>query len=159
MSILLSEEINGVACKLARRGVSNAFDCDKVIPCSYCGKPWIMQAQCIFGSKSRLVCMELACIKRVQREMRLSEWSETFIRGIYAPPEAMEKKHKKQERNKIGYKIRYQVLLRDGRKCKVCGSEENPVIDHIVPVCQGGRSDLSNLQVLCFMCNSGKGGS
>ena len=32
-------------------------------------------------------------------------------------------------------------------------------IDHIVPIAQGGTSDTSNLQCLCWRCNAKKGSS
>ncbi len=54
--------------------------------------------------------------------------------------------------------IRYQVLKRD-RRCQLCGGgpEASPLqVDHIVPRSQGGSNDISNLQVLCALCNRGK---
>ena len=32
------------------------------------------------------------------------------------------------------------------------------VVDHVIPVCQGGTNDIENLITSCFSCNSGKGG-
>ena len=56
-------------------------------------------------------------------------------------------------------KIRRQVIARDGNKCSYCGCETDKIaIDHIVPLYQGGTSDLSNLTVACTPCNSSKGG-
>jgi 5-methylcytosine-specific restriction endonuclease McrA len=43
-------------------------------------------------------------------------------------------------------------------KCNFCGSENNPSIDHIIPISKGGKETLDNLQVLCISCNSKKGG-
>lgn len=54
--------------------------------------------------------------------------------------------------------IRYQVLKRD-RRCVLCGAgpETGPLqVDHIIPRSQGGSNELSNLQVLCALCNRGK---
>lgn len=54
--------------------------------------------------------------------------------------------------------VRYQVLKRD-RRCQLCGAgpELGPLqIDHIVPRSQGGPNDMTNLQVLCALCNRGK---
>lgn len=42
-------------------------------------------------------------------------------------------------------------------KCCVCGSKNSPQIDHIVPISRGGKTELSNLQVLCKFCNTSKG--
>lgn len=52
------------------------------------------------------------------------------------------------------------VLNRDRRTCQLCGRKAPEVvleIDHIIPVSKGGTNDPSNLQVLCFDCNRGKG--
>jgi 5-methylcytosine-specific restriction protein A len=40
--------------------------------------------------------------------------------------------------------------------CSNCRSTEDLTADHIVPKSKGGRNVLSNVQVLCRSCNSGK---
>ena len=52
---------------------------------------------------------------------------------------------------------RARILERDGYKCQQCGSEDQPCIDHIIPVSRGGDSSDDNLQVLCLPCNTKKG--
>jgi 5-methylcytosine-specific restriction endonuclease McrA len=50
-----------------------------------------------------------------------------------------------------------RVFNRDGRTCRYCGSDEEPLhIDHIIPRKRGGTHDLDNLQVLCKACNLAK---
>jgi len=47
-----------------------------------------------------------------------------------------------------------RVFQRDGRTCRYCGSDEEPLhIDHIISRKRGGTHDLDNLQVLCKSCN------
>lgn len=56
--------------------------------------------------------------------------------------------------------VRQKVIQRDGMICRLCGGaiESGDVhIDHIVPVANGGRSELSNLQVAHSKCNIKKG--
>jgi hypothetical protein len=48
------------------------------------------------------------------------------------------------------------VFSRDGGKCQCCGSYDNLEYDHIVPYSCGGRSDVSNIQLLCRSCNRSK---
>jgi len=66
----------------------------------------------------------------------------------------------KRERKYLSDKMRYDVLKRDGFKCKKCGvtSEDGAKlhVDHIVPVSRGGITTISNLQTLCDRCNLGK---
>jgi 5-methylcytosine-specific restriction endonuclease McrA len=57
--------------------------------------------------------------------------------------------------NSRRYSVHKQrVFARDGRVCRYCGSDEEPLhIDHIIPRKAGGTHDLDNLQVLCKSCN------
>lgn len=66
------------------------------------------------------------------------------------------------ERAKMTAGLRYDILSRDGHRCKICGANANIHgvtlhVDHIVPVAKGGRTIKSNLQTLCRDCNLGKG--
>lgn len=45
--------------------------------------------------------------------------------------------------------LREEVIKRDGRKCRVCGSTEHLQVDHIRPVSKGGQTVRSNLWTLC----------
>lgn len=60
----------------------------------------------------------------------------------------------------INWRLRALVLMRDGGRCQLCGTEAKDgaklQIDHIVPWANGGDTKLANLQVLCEVCNIGK---
>lgn len=64
------------------------------------------------------------------------------------------------ERSKMSERLRYDVLKRDHYKCQICGSTAKDgaklQVDHIIPVSKGGKTEMSNLQVLCSRCNIGK---
>ncbi len=51
------------------------------------------------------------------------------------------------------------LVLRDGKQCqgKDCKAKRNLLIDHRKPIVLGGFTEMSNLQLLCFSCNSKKG--
>ena len=52
-----------------------------------------------------------------------------------------------------------RVLKRDHYTCQYEGCQRRAdTIDHIVPICQGGRSTWQNLVACCLECNQGKGG-
>lgn len=54
--------------------------------------------------------------------------------------------------------LRSIVFIRDGFRCRYCGSTEQPLhCDHVVPVSRGGTNDLSNLACACAFCNLSKG--
>lgn len=46
-------------------------------------------------------------------------------------------------------------LAREQPFCAYCGKPSEH-LDHIVPICQGGTNDKSNLQMLCGRCNCKK---
>lgn len=55
--------------------------------------------------------------------------------------------------------LRKMVINRDKSICQICKKLCSPneiEIDHIKPVSKGGKTALSNLQVLCFQCNRHK---
>lgn len=56
--------------------------------------------------------------------------------------------------------LRYEAFLRYGRECLVCGSTKKPLhVDHIKPRYKYPELelDINNLQILCALCNIGKG--
>ncbi|MCK5127959.1 MAG: HNH endonuclease [candidate division Zixibacteria bacterium] len=64
------------------------------------------------------------------------------------------------ERRKMSNALRYEILKRDGFKCKLCGAtreDDKLNIDHIKPISKGGKTIKENLRTLCQRCNSGKG--
>jgi Homing endonuclease associated repeat/HNH endonuclease len=59
----------------------------------------------------------------------------------------------------ITERLKVQVLMKDGNKCRLCGitvTGENIHFDHIKPWSKGGETVLENLQVLCAEHNIAK---
>ena len=57
-------------------------------------------------------------------------------------------------------RLKVQVLMRDGNKCRLCGitvTGNDIHFDHIFPWSKGGETTLENLQVLCKPHNLAKG--
>jgi ATP adenylyltransferase len=53
----------------------------------------------------------------------------------------------------------YQVLAESGGRCALCGAtkkERRLEVDHIKPRSKGGKTEYSNLQALCYICNRAK---
>ncbi len=56
--------------------------------------------------------------------------------------------------------VKFKVMRRDKGVCQVCGknvSDEEMSFDHIIPWSKGGRSDESNIRLLCRECNQRRG--
>lgn len=67
---------------------------------------------------------------------------------------------KKMERLKMSDSLRYDVMMRDGFKCIICGATAADGVklhvDHIIPISKGGLTEIDNLRTLCDRCNLGK---
>ncbi len=60
----------------------------------------------------------------------------------------------------IGKRLRFEILKRDGFRCRYCGKEASEStkleVDHVVPRSKGGSDDPTNLGAACYDCNRGK---
>ena len=106
-----------------------------------------------------------ACLKFIEYKTGNDILSDDFVL-----PDKSEKKilvdnsveYKKENSRSVALSVRLDVLNRDKFRCVFCGkSPATDVgtilhIDHIIPFSKGGKSDLTNLQTLCFECNLGK---
>ena len=57
-------------------------------------------------------------------------------------------------------RLKVQVLMRDGNRCRLCGitvTGDNIHFDHILAWSKGGETTLENIQVLCETHNLAKG--
>ena len=71
------------------------------------------------------------------------------------PPQIKRRERATLQRHHRGW---VQQLAADfGERCANCGSNENLVLDHVIPVAKGGLSQFDNLQLLCAECNRIKG--
>lgn len=97
---------------------------------------------------------------RVVRMLRQEGWPIEMRGDGYVRLASLTKQEPRGERKPISRKLRYEILQRDGFRCKACGKgpadNVKLTIDHVIPVDWGGPTEESNLQVLCEECNSGK---
>lgn len=59
----------------------------------------------------------------------------------------------------VSTRTRFEILKRDGFKCRYCGAQGFATVlhvDHVVPVAGGGTDDFDNLVTACADCNLGK---
>lgn len=63
------------------------------------------------------------------------------------------------KRKALSKRLRFRIFARDGFKCRYCGvssAQAVLVIDHVIPVAEGGIDDEANLITACEPCNQGK---
>lgn len=78
-------------------------------------------------------------------------------------PTPKQKESKRRFRREISDRQRFRILVRDGFRCKACGT--SPIsspgtelhVDHVIPWSKGGETIDQNLQTKCSRCNLGKG--
>lgn len=78
----------------------------------------------------------------------LRKWGDSPCKGVQVPPHAPPVTS--------WVIVREQTFDRDGRRCVWCGSSSNLECDHILPVKDGGTSDLDNLRTLCAKCHQNR---
>lgn len=64
------------------------------------------------------------------------------------------------ERIQISKRLRFRVFDRDNFTCRYCGKSPPSVklvVDHVIPIAEGGTNDDDNLIASCEECNQGKG--
>ena len=92
------------------------------------------------GQRRRLI--EL-CNLRLEEFIDRDPWIRTF---------------RELDARSISGSVRYDVLARSRGVCAACGSKPpgGLHVDHIMPRSLGGKTELDNLQTLCYRCNQGK---
>jgi 5-methylcytosine-specific restriction endonuclease McrA len=89
-----------------------------------------------------------------QRQIRMS----SIFNRINAKSESQQSIE--YQRSLMTSSKRYDIMRRDGFKCKLCGRTATDgaqlEVDHILAVSRGGKSIDSNLRTLCRECNQGK---
>ena len=66
--------------------------------------------------------------------------------------------HIERERSRMTPSLRGKIIERDDGVCSLCRTHtDEPHVDHIIALANGGRTEESNLQVLCRRHNLAKG--
>ena len=70
-------------------------------------------------------------------------------------------KRRKKRRGVNNLRLRFEILVRDGFRCRYCGRSPNDgivlCVDHILSRKDGGTDESHNLITACVDCNVGKG--
>jgi hypothetical protein len=71
------------------------------------------------------------------------------------------REHRKNSGLSVGFDSKQfvpQLRKRDGVQCVYCEEAPGTVVEHMVPISDGGTDDLNNLALACAPCNCGKAG-
>ena len=88
------------------------------------------------------------------RNNALSKWGSSNNSNAIKRSERLQKAREKGRHKKADWE-EMKVFFED--TCLRCGSANNLVKDHIIPIYQGGSDGIDNIQPLCASCNSSKG--
>lgn len=134
--------------------------CAKEYVCVVCGVTFTPE----YGDKRRSFCSDVCRVKKEARDRSEHRKKNPDLRRRW--------NHKRRalKRNAFVEPVNLSTLFdRDAGRCKICGRKLNLIrkvphplsatIDHIVPLCLGGLHEYKNTQLVCFGCNSKKGGS
>ena len=122
-------------------------DSGRAMCCGYCGR---LSHRCA----CQQVDSDIAVFHRRSGRAFTANWRATPYKRA-APPQV---KRRERAALKKRYSEWYQQLVeRYGERCFNCGSEDNLVLDHVIPIAKGGVSAIDNLQLLCAECNRIKG--
>ncbi len=94
---------------------------------------------------------------------RFGSWNKALAAAaVVGPSRPMKSKRAtviRAARRTIGDRKRFLIFKRDKYRCRICRRVGGDLeLDHVIPVCRGGKSSLDNLQTLCKRCNRGKRG-
>lgn len=123
--------------------------CDAVMPawrCDACSEP---DFQPVWIGRLALCCACSSAVMEVKYERH---------GGRYLSWPHPNDRPKETARKPISAKLRTTVFERDAYRCRYCGSYESLAVDHVVPVCAGGKNDEDNLATACRACNARKHG-
>lgn len=110
----------------------------EILRCCWCHTPMMRQA------RAQKYCSP-ACMKAAQHRHRRAAKAGATLGVLYT---------------------RHEIFQRDGWKCQSCGKRvrdnvrrghpSKSVVDHIIPLSRGGAECESNVQTLCWYCNTVK---
>ncbi|WP_141924964.1 HNH endonuclease [Haloactinospora alba] len=130
-------------CGKAKNGTTVSPAVIRPRPCADCGAE-------VRNSANTPLCEGCAKIRESARCVRKNRTRRALQRGAQAERYTLE-----------------EIASRDKRTCQLCGKRvamarkypdpKSPVIDHIIPIVEGGDDVRANVQLAHFVCNSRKG--
>jgi len=118
--------------------------------------------------KAHLICLLLLSVRmnnllpnspvKLERLIGATEPLDLNVFADFVDFTAMEKPswQDRVDNRRVPDSMRAAVLVRDGGRCRRCRTAIRLEMDHIIPVSKGGKTEESNLQILCRRCNRAK---
>lgn len=100
-----------------------------------------------------------AFVDYINADIKEPPENDVTIPQISTPQDKAAANRHKTKRD-ISERLKVQVLIKDGNKCRLCGvtvTGDNIHFDHIKPWSKGGETVVENIQVLCAKHNLVKG--
>jgi hypothetical protein len=117
---------------------------------------WSLHSKKVAGYIKRLV--DHGLLENHEDGLHIHNWSGRQYESDSGAPRTRAYRQRIRDLGEVPHRYdRQAVLARDNGLCVYC-SAPGTVVDHMIPVLQGGVSDMSNLAAACKKCNSGKAG-
>lgn len=115
----------------------------KTIACVFCGT-MVYRKKSMLERNIGKTCGDPACVSAYGRSL----W------GLSPRKELLTRPKRKYRSGANFTAMQIREWLAD--RCAFCGTTDNLTLDHIIPVCCGGRPTRENAQTLCGPCNNWK---
>jgi hypothetical protein len=114
----------------------------------------LLAVGCLIGNPNNPVFQLLMLTGLLMLVFAMMESSARIRRSAPKDRQSVPRRHSRT----IPQDVKIAVSVRDGGKCRICGSTVGLHYDHIVPYSLGGHSDdVNNIQLLCSRHNLSKG--
>jgi 5-methylcytosine-specific restriction endonuclease McrA len=102
--------------------------------------------------EARFIANDIICVVYKNKKGRVSYSNETAQKVYIAYEEGRRINIQSVKRKSLGDKFKEKIIARDGHKCfysNIQMTYEESTIEHLIPLCKGGKNNLDNL-VLCL---------
>lgn len=123
--------------------------------CAVCGSPFKRNAAQVRNGSNK--CCSKKCLSKYYRGDKNPFWgkshSEETKKAISESRKGKCLGNQNAKGNHPSDEARAKNALRKAGSCSYCGSTDDFVLDHIIPVFDGGDNWFENCQTLCRPCN------
>ena len=93
---------------------------------------------------------ELLEKEKTRRRKYIREWKRQYRRRLGIPARVFNRNGKGRQKLNIWLE---KLAKEYGKFCVECGNDKRLTVNHKMPRCVGGKTEKSNLEIMCLSCN------